>query len=216
MEKSVVITLPDHDIETTYVSRWSETITTEGKRRGLKVMPLISRRANRDVIEGIVAAQDISFFIVNGHGNEDVIYGYGDETLVDRHNVSKFKRIIYTIACEAARSLGKVAVSKNTKCFIGYTEKFVIIYDHTKTATPLKDELSKPFFDSTNRIPLSIMKGNNCAESVERARNAYEEWIVKVRNQVMEEHLPEQEWILRALIWDSMSLKLLGNENSTI
>ena len=91
-----------------------------------------------------------------------------------------------------------------------------IIYDHTKTVTPLKDELSRPFFDSTNRIPLSIMKGNSCAESVERARKAYDEWIVKVRSLVIDEHLPEQEWLLRALIWDCVSLKLLGNGDSTI
>ncbi|MCL5419755.1 MAG: hypothetical protein M1354_02650 [Candidatus Marsarchaeota archaeon] len=216
MEKSVIITLPDHDIETTYVSKWSEAITTEGKRCGLKVVQLISKRASRDVIEGIVASKGIDLFIVNGHGDEDAIYGYGDKALIDGRNISKFKGIIYTIACEAAKSLGKAAVSKNTKCFIGYTEKFVIIYDHTKTVTPLKDELSRPFFDSTNRIPLSIMKGNSCAESVERAKKAYDEWIVKVRSLVIDEHLPEQEWLLRALIWDSVSLKLLGNGDSTI
>lgn len=187
----------------------------EGREKGLRVMPLKGRRANRREVEGHIS-QGAGLFILNGHGNEGAIFGQDNEPVADERNIEKFSGVVYTIACNAAKSLGRIAVRKNTKCFIGYAEEFAVVYDHSKTATPLKDGLALPFFDSTNRVPIAIMKGNTCGDSVERARRAYGEWIIKLRNLVMKERLPEQEWVLRALIWDSFTLQLHGDEKARL
>ena len=128
-----------------------------------------------------------------GEGDEEVLKG----------------KIIYTIACDAAKSLGKSIVEKGGKCFIGYNRKFVFCMDETKMTRPLEDEKAASFFNATNKIPIDMIKGNSSLDSVEKAKEKFRREIVKWR---ISKDL-EAPFILRALIWDLHSLVHLGEKS---
>jgi hypothetical protein len=95
------------------------------------------------------------------------------------------------------------------KCFIGYKRKFIFYIDERMTTKPLADKKAESFFTSTNKIPLSIIKGNRTKDSVERAKNEFSREIAKWRRS---KEL-ETPFILQALLSDLVSLVHIG-ENS--
>jgi hypothetical protein len=208
--RKLLITLPDHDDSTFYIFHWSKYILQEAEKRGVKVLKLEREKANRKTFFDFLNSHRPSFLILNGHGDEKTIYGYNDEKMLEGGDEEALKeKIIYTIACDAAKSLGKSIVEKGGKCFIGYNRKFVFCIDETKITRPLKDEKAASFFNATNKIPIGIIKGNSSLDSVEKAKEAFIREIVKWR---LSKDL-EAPFILRALIWDLHSLVHLG-ENS--
>ena len=207
------MTRPEYDTATFYLSNWSKHILRECERRRITVYDLKRKRATRNEVESVITSKNPTFLILNGHGGEKSIYGDENEPIIDLSNVKLLnKKLIYTIACKAAKKLGRIAVKNDAKCFIGYEEDFVFIINLRKVSKPLKDEFARPFFVSTNKIPISLIKGNSAKESVKRAVNEFRKWIIRVRNY----STPEADWILRGLLWDITFLKLLGNEKAKI
>lgn len=197
--KKVLITLPDHDIATYYISYWSKYIIEEAEKRNILVFRLIS----------FVTKHEPGFIILNGHGDGRSIYGYKDELLVKVGDEGLFKnKIVYTIACDAVKCLGESIVREGGKCFIGYSDKFVFYIDERKSTKPLSDDKAASFFNSTNLIPISI-KGNKTIESVEKANRAFQKEIIKWR---MSKEL-EAVFIISALLHDLSSLSHLGEDS---
>ncbi len=60
----------------------------------------------------------------------DCIFGHDDEVMIEKGKNEQLLngKITYSIACEAAKSLGKAVVEKGAKSFIGYTEKFTFVH----------------------------------------------------------------------------------------
>jgi hypothetical protein len=171
---NVLITRPDHDIATHYISKWSEPLIKECRKRGVKLYDLKRNRANSKIFCSIVRSKKPDFLILNGHGTESTIFGYNDEPLLSVQNASLLEKgIVYSIACEAARKLGPALVKHNVRAYIGYLQKFIFIIDQNKASRPLSDELAEPFFISTNRVPESIIKGNTVKKALENAKNEY-------------------------------------------
>jgi len=198
--KKVLITLPDHDIATYYISYWSKYIIEEAEKRNILVFRLIS----------FVTKHEAGFIILNGHGDGRSIYGYKDELLVKVGDEGLFKnKIVYTIACDAVKCLGESIVREGGKCFIGYSDKFVFYIDERKSTKPLSDDKAASFFNSTNLIPISIIKGNKTIESVEKAKRAFQKEIIKWR---MSKEL-EAVFIISALLHDLSSLSHLGEDS---
>jgi hypothetical protein len=207
--RKLLITLPDHDDATFYISCWSKFIIEEGERKGVKILRLNREKSNRKTLFSFLKTHDPKFLILNGHGDEKAIYGYNDEKIVEKGDEEIFKqKIVYTIACDAAKSLGESIVKKGGECFIGYREKFEFFIDEGKITNPLEDEKAASFFNATNKIPIGIIKGNSTVESVEKAKKEFRKEIIKWR--LSKE--PEAPFILFALVWDLNSLTHLGEE----
>ena len=123
--KKILITLPDHDIVTYYISSWSKEIIKEAERRNILTLRLEGVKANRKNLMSFLKKHNPGFVILNGHGDENSIYGYNEEVLIKIGDEEILRnKIIYTIACDAAKSLGKSIVKKGGRCFIGYDDKF--------------------------------------------------------------------------------------------
>ncbi|MGC9058930.1 MAG: hypothetical protein ACP5H3_00775 [Candidatus Aenigmatarchaeota archaeon] len=209
--KKLLITLPEYDDETYYISYWSKPIIEEAKRKGIKVLELNRERVNRETVLNFIAAHQPKFLVLNGHGDESSIYGFNNEKIIKEEEDEVFlkDKIIYTIACEAAKSLGKSSVEKGASCFIGYEKMFVFYSDERYFSRPLSDRIASSFFNPTNKIPISIIKGNSTKESIERARTEFKKEISKWR---ISKEL-EAPFIIFALIWDLSSLVHLGKDS---
>ena len=207
--KKLLITRPDHDEATYFIYHWSKEIISSAEKRGIKVYDLPKEKAKRISFLSYMKAQNPKFVILNGHGDSHRIFGYRDETIACEKDSRLFKnKIVYTIACEAARSFGKKIVKDGCKCFIGYKEKFVFIVDKRELTKPLKNRFAASFFVATNKIPLSLIKGNSTGEAVERAKEEFKRQILKWR----QSNELEAPFIINALLMNLMSLTLLGNE----
>jgi hypothetical protein len=209
--KKVLITLPNHDIATYYISSWSKEIIKEAEKRNISTLKLEGNKANRKNLISFLEKQDPGFIILNGHGDENSIYGYKEEVLIKVGDEEMLRnKIIYTIACDAAKFLGESIVEKGEKCFIGYKDKFVFFMDERKVTKPLDDDKAASFFNPANLVPISIIKGNKTIESVEKARDAFKKEIIKWR---MSKEL-EAIFMVSALLHDFSSLTHLGKDSS--
>jgi len=208
--KKLLITRPNHDDATYYLYHWSQEIIKMAEERGIKVFDLSQEKANKKYFTSYMNSHNPKFVILNGHGTSNKILGYKDEVLIEENKNEDIlkEKIVYTIACEAAKSLGEKSVAKGCSCFIGYKEKFVFFIDERSFTNPTKDRIAKSFFVSTNKIPILIIKGNNCGEAIERAREEFRKQILKWR-QSSEMEAP---FIINALLMDLISLTLIGNE----
>lgn len=170
---TVLITQPDFDKTTRYVSTWSEEVEEFSKSRGHKTIILKGKRANREEFESVIQKTEPQLVMFNGHGNDGQINGQEDEILLDSssdENITKDK-IIYALSCSAAKSLGNTCIKKRTKAFIGYKEDYIFIHDYPKISRPREDKKAQLFFKPSNLIPISLIKGNSAGNSYKGSRD---------------------------------------------
>ncbi len=211
---NVLITRPEHDTATFYLSKWSEPLIKKCKNKGFRVFDLKGSKANIERFNSIVSSKKPSFLILNGHGTKNAIFGQDNKQLLSMKNLDlPGKPIIYSVACETASGLGKDAVNNGVQAYIGYSQKFIFIADQNKASRPTKDELAKPFFESTNRVPEGIIKGNTAQRAFEKAKSEFKKQMIRLRK---EAKTFEEELVLKYLLWDFMFLSLLGKAEARL
>ena len=203
MNNIIVITKPQYDDATFYLSKWSEKIIDVAYKSNKTIIQLKREKSNKAELEKAISSKNPYFLILNGHGDEITIYGHKDKPLIKLGQNEKLLKgkITYTVACDAAIKLGKSCIGKNTH-FVGYENKFVFCFDENSMANPLNDNFAKPFFESTNAVPISIIKGKSIKNSVEKSKALFEKYIIYYRNSP----LPEAPHILFMLLWDMENL----------
>jgi len=141
-----------------------------------------------------------------------MICGHKDEPIIvagENDDLLKFK-IVYSIACNSAMGLGPRCARSGAKAFIGYENVFIFIMDANKTHNPTSDDISKPFFESSNQVPFSLIKDNTAEEAVSKSKETFGKWITYYRTH----DLIESPQILPFLIWDRESLVVHGDRES--
>lgn len=153
--------------------------------------------------------------LFNGHGDKKTICGHHDEPLIklgENENLLKSK-IVYALSCDSAKELGRRCIDTGTTTYIGYDDKFVMARDASKTCIPPRDPIAKSFSESSNQIPISLIKGKATKEAYERSQSKFDYWIDFFSSSAAP---PGAETILWALFWDKTHQRLLGNNTSTL
>lgn len=210
MSKSFLITRPEHDNTTNYLSRYSELIIEFSKKKGIIFFDFRKDRVIKAEIKKLINKKNPKLIIFNGHGTEDSVRGHKDETLVKvGENEDLLNgRMVYAVSCQSARVLGRESKAES---YIGYNDDFVFVFDKNKTADPLKDNLAKNFLEPSNELVISLLKGNNAKESCDRSKNMFKKNI----NRLLTSEAPHgSENIARYLFWDLRHQVLLGNEEA--
>lgn len=168
----VLITRPEHDLTTKYLSRWSELSLAEAKTRNIRVIDLWRNKASQVEVMGRLQKIKPKFVILNGHGNESVVTGHDNEVLVaaGENSESLRGRVTYAVSCKSAKELGQEVASFPETAYIGYEENFSFVCDDSKISRPTEDQRAKPFFESSNQVIVSLLKGRTCAQAVARSR----------------------------------------------
>ena len=71
--KRLLITRPNHDVTTSYLSAWSKKIIEAARNRNIDVIDLHDRRANSEEVEQFIMKKEPELIIFNGHGSEKEI-----------------------------------------------------------------------------------------------------------------------------------------------
>lgn len=207
---SILITRPEHDATTRYISRWNQCVIDEAERRGVDVFDLRKEGATRKEFVSRVSKLRPSLILLNGHGNEDTVTGHDNEPLVSAAENPGVLHgaITYALSCRSAAQLGKVVITESQTAFIGYQEDFIFVHDQTKIGKPLEDEIARPFMESSNHVAISLLKGHTCVEASERSREMFRR---NVRQLLSSQTSEESLLAARALWWDTSYQVCLGD-----
>ncbi len=213
MSFSCLITRPEHDDTTFYLSNWCKESFRLAEEKGADVQDLHREKANKKEFESRISKSCPELVVFNGHGNENEVTGHKNQELISIKSEDKFLKlnIVYAISCRSAKNLGKKSVEKGTKCYVGYDDDFIFVYEKEKISRPLSDETAKLFLEPSKLFIEAIIKNNSVKEALERSKKKIQENFVRTLSG------NEQETALaRYLWWNLKNFVSHGNQEAKI
>jgi hypothetical protein len=210
MNNTYLITRPEHDDTTYYLSNWSKETIELANKKGIKTLDLNKKRANRKEFEDMVKKMSPAFIVLNGHGDENTVMGHENKpiiTLGENEGLLK-SRIVYAISCRSAINLGRESIKAGTTSYTGYDDDFIFFYDPSKITRPLQDETARKFLEPSKLFITSVIKGNSIAESREKTERLLKENMIKCFNNPLETNMAKFLW------WDTQHLVSHGDTNA--
>jgi len=211
----IIITRPEHEIVTRYLSRWSKNFIKEAEKKGYTVLDLYRDKANKKELEGRIEKLSPSFLYINGHGNESVVSGHDDMPLVSlgKNEHVLADKITYAISCCVAKKLGiSVCKHKNTT-FIGYKKSFMFNARRKFLNNPTKDERAERCLNPANKVALALIKGHTAKEAVYISKK---ETMSKMKKLLPCADDREVQDDLTCMYWNMSHQVCLGNEDATV
>ena len=213
MNKSILITRPNHDLATTYLYWWSKKVIDECQEKEIKYFDLKGKKASKKNFDSYLKRNNPSFIFINGHGSEEVVTGWNNEILLKVGGQLDVRgRIIYARSCMAGLKLGKVSVDSGAKTFIGYTKNYVLLFLTTKKTRPLSDNLSALFLEPSNLIPISLINGNTVEEADRKSKNL----MKKNLREILSSNKSDKKEIASYLWHDIKYQTVIGNNLAKI
>jgi len=211
----LIVTRPQHDVTTRYISAWAEEVIAFAKVKSIEVIDLIKDKAKRKELEGRIKKLLPRLIFLNGHGDHDSVAGQDNDVLIkagDNHDLLAGK-ITYALSCNSGETLGpKVVENKNTS-YIGYKDDFIFVADGRYVAKPLDDPRAKPFMESSNQVMMSILKGHSTQEASDRSRDVFREHYIKLTSSTTDiDSLQAAQF----LWWNMRNQVCLGDKDSKI
>lgn len=216
MAKSVIITRPQHDNETFYLHSFMKDIIEEGKNiPGLHIIDLEARSATRAKLESS-AKDGARLMILNGHGTPSDVRGHNNEIILDRTNLKMTKgAIVHALACDSLIKLGKEAAKQGTAAYVGYSAKFMIPCDPTRSSSPEKDRNAYPVKKACNSTIIALLHGETVQKAVDLTKTEYKRQIRAYGNS-QDDPYGDAALIGFALAWNLSFLGFEGKATASI
>ena len=213
MKKGMIVSLPNSDLVTQYISYYSSFVEKEAENKNIPIKKLSGEDANMEEFNKVVSKLNYSFIFINGHGSENEIFGQREPLLKIGINHKLMKdRVVYARSCNSALVLGKACVEDSNGCYIGYNLPFQFYNDGNWSGNPEKDPLAGLFIEPSNLIPISLIKGN----SAEFADKNSKQMMLKRINKTLQEN-SEGAFQISLAMWNNyLGQVLLGNPNSKL
>jgi len=211
----LLITRPEHDYATRYLSAWSEKLFDLIKSKGYLIIDLYRERANRKEIESVLSKRNSGLVIINGHGSDDAVAGHDNNLLIKAGDNSSLlsNKITYAISCRSARVLGKEIAQNAETAYIGYKDDFIFVYLEKYRTRPIEDKFAGLFLGPSNLVVTTLLKGHSAKESVSRAR---QEFLRNIQGLLTSKVKSDDSSALRYLVWDMRNLVLQGDVNKSL
>jgi len=214
MAGSMLITRPENDDATIYLSKWSENIIKEAKNKGLKVIDLWRNKANRERVIGILGKVNPRFVMFNGHGSENCVRGHNMEIIIEEGDGKEFdSKIIFSRSCKSAKILGQTTITEGAIAYLGYKEDFWFKYNPKKVFRPLEDKTAELFLEPSNYLGIALLKGHTTGLSNNKSKGHFRKNMEKL---LIEGPLAEDYDCIRYLYWDMIHQVCLGNQDAVL
>lgn len=164
MSSSILITRPRYESATHYLYHWSALLVQVARSGGNKVFDLEKETASRKDVESYLGKRKPSVVIFNGHGDTHSVAGQdGEDLIVAGQNADLLNGcVVFMRACSAGKVLGLEIMKLGGTSFIVYKEPFRFYSNEKEYFTkPLEDDYALPFFEASNQIGVSLIKGKN-------------------------------------------------------
>lgn len=215
MTNHILVTRPDHDFTTRYISAWAGEYIKLASAKGISVTDLRHNRANRKEFESVIEKRNPSFVMLNGHGNTDEVTGYNNKTLIKvGDNEALLKgRVTYAVSCQSARILGKKVGENLHTSYIGYTDDFIFLCLEKYRTKPLLDTLASFFFTPSNLVPITLLKGHTTENAVLKAK---QEFSRNIKSLSKSNTSSDEYSAIRYLVWNMRNLVAYGDLDKKI
>jgi len=206
----MLITLPKHDLVTTYVSEWSCAVIKSAQKNGINSIIISGPSVTRSEVEKMIKEKSPKFLDFNGHGSDTIIAGHNNEPLIilGENDHLLREKIVHSFTCNSARRLGR---SCSSDAFIGYSNKFFLCMNRFFTTRPLKDNYAGPVLESALEAPNQLVKGKTAKESYDKSQEKYQKMIDKYTLSNSKYTTEELTLILPVLEWNKRCQVLHGN-----
>jgi len=209
-----LITCPDHDDATYFVSEYSIELIKFAKEKGFNVINCYEKNATKARVKNFIETKNPEFIMFNGHGNDDIITGQVFEPIIRLEDSDLIKdRIVYARVCHTARTLGKKCAETGTGAYIGFTDRFRIWISNNYSHLPLEDPYAQLIIPPSNVIAKSLLKGNTVEEATNHGKDAYRKNIELLEKSDSKKEL---RFLLPVLYWNRAKLLAQGNTNATL
>ena len=194
----ILITNPEVDAFTRYLLFWSRKLIKELKNNN-EIIHLEKDKVKRERLEGTIKKKGIDLVLLNGHGDDEIVLG-NDGPIVDGDNIDLLKeKIVHAMSCSSAKKLGKTAVEKGVKAYVGYNEPYLAPRMDDKISNPLKDSTAALFLDPAFIAQKALANNKTPSEAVNLARKEYNRSIIKALTSPMQS---DNDQFVGLLLWD--------------
>jgi len=210
----LLITRPDHDITTRYLSAWSKKVIELAEKKNVQVLDLKREKANPKELKSRILKMSPSLIIFNGHGNDNYVTGYEDKILIQAGDNEKLleSKIVYAVSCRSAAELGPKSIQAGALTYIGYTGDFIFCHDMSKITRPLDDKIVGLFLEPSNHVSISLIKGNTSQDATDRSKQFF--WR-NIQKMLSSEGTLESNQYAKYLWWNMKHQVCLGDKEST-
>ena len=215
MIKKFLITRPIHDKETAYLYSFSKACVQIAKEdKKIHLEELAGNMANRKRVEISLREKHKTLVFLNGHGDNETVFGHNDKPILDQKNVGLTKdKIVYALACNSLVKLGPLSIKNGAKAYVGYKDEFMWIGDPFRSAVPDKDKNSAPFRKICHILISNLLKGTKVKDAVRKTKEECKKLIKQYGTS--EDDFGDAPSIGLALSWDLSSLDLVGDPEAT-
>ena len=206
----LLVTRPQHDVTTRYISAWAGEIIDRAEQKGIDVIDLSKEKACRKEFESRIKKLSPNAIFLNGHGSESSVCGHDNEVLVEagkNHQLLQ-STITYAVSCDSGKELGEKVAKAPSTTYIGYKDEFIFIADQRYVTRPLDDPKARPFMESSNQVMVSILKGNTAQSASERTRNTFHDFSTKLSSSSADQDAVQSA---QFLWWNMRNLVCLGD-----
>lgn len=212
MKKGILMTLPKSDDVTEYLAVFSKEIIDKCLEYSVKIKLLEKDSASKKIFEEMLKSLNFNMIVFNGYGSPDKILGHKNQEII-KLGVNEnllIDRIVYARSCWCLSGIGENKKIKNQNgCFIGYRIPFMFLMDTTRATTPNKDKTAKIFFQTSNMVPLGLIKGHTALESHENSKKS----MLKAIKKNLRERDNNSQAIAETLWNNYVSQDLIGNKD---
>ncbi|MEK7083787.1 MAG: hypothetical protein AAB932_00975 [Patescibacteria group bacterium] len=211
----LIVTRPQHDMTTTYLSSWAGEIIDFAKKKGVEVYDLVREKANKAEFEGRVKKIKPEAVFLNGHGSDDSVAGHDNNPIVsaeDNHTILNDK-ITYALSCNSGKKLGPKVVENGATAYIGYSDEFIFVADNRFIRKPIDDPTAKPFMEASNQVMISLLKGNSAKDASERSKNKFRDNYTRL---VLSNADPDSLQAAQYLWWNMRNQVCLGDVDAKL
>lgn len=207
----VLFSRPSHDLTLSYLFYYSKELVKLSEELNYKTINKEKEEANKVIITNLIKKQNPNLIMFNGHGGDDFVCGHKNEIIVSSKENSEIlaNSVTYSLSCSSASILGREAVKKGAKCFIGYEFDFAFGKDPDSEAVPRRDKIAKLFLEPSNILFKSILNGKTVRDSIIKAKLKMKEniWYLSTTDS-----FPEASYYAPFLFGNYSGLIALGDE----
>jgi hypothetical protein len=213
MKKSMLITRPEHDDITHYLSKLCAETIALANSKSMLVFDLLREKAVKDEVESRLSKSSPNLVIFNGHGSDNHITGYKNLPLIiaGQNETLLKSKIVYAISCRSASVLGPCSIKAGALSYTGYDDDFIFMYEPAKLSKPLTDVTAKLFLEHSQRFTESLIKGNTVEESFKRSKDNLKDNLLKMMNSDKKD-----SELAKYLWWDLKHLVTHGDLNTKV
>ena len=160
----------NHDPVTSCLYQWTSPLLKFAESKRFNVIDITGDKVTKENIKRRISTLNPGFFFFNGHGSASAMFGNKWEEVMNLKDAAAFKdMVVFARACDCLQELGKEAVKKGCKAFVGYENKFWIASLNEMATRPLNDPLTKPIMENSNLVVEELIKGRTVKEAVGKA-----------------------------------------------